>query len=310
MWYPKCESLRKPSWVQIWSNMEVMSLQKTSLLSASILAFVPTITLHFAKKHMHKNQLILKDKGNTQNSSVTDALSMILSVDLYPCQKRNTAPCGTLRAWSIKGISPWKVRQESHKMVKRPSFPYGMAWLVTNVAWPLFALQWFVWCTPVYQRTELESLTQTFHRPPNLQDVMHPAFLSWGPYVGVVMRLTLPFVSSSPCPHIIINFSTTTPHIINFSTTSPHITINFSTTAPHSTINFSTTAPQHMLSSSQMSCPITFPNLALTHFTFNFPLTIFLVILSLLLLSFFLILLCPTFPISQAYIASSIFSPI
>ena len=59
----------------------------------------------------------------------------------------------------------------------------------------------------------------------------------------------------------------------------------------------------------------------LTHFTFNFALTIFLVILSLLLLmfipvvpihfpNFFLILLCPTFPISQAYIASSIFSPI
>ena len=135
------------------------------------------------------------------------------------------------------------------------------------------------------------------------------------------MRLTLPFVSSSPCPHIIINFSTTTPHIINFSTTSPHITINFSTTAPHIPINFSTTAPQHMLLTSQMSCPITFPNLALTHFTFNFALTIFLVIPSLLLLmfipvvpihfpNFFLILLCPTFPISQAYIASSIFSPI
>lgn len=155
MWYPKCESLRKPSWVQIWSNVEVMSMEKTGLLSASILAFVPTITLHFAKKHMHKNQLILKDKGNTQNSSVTDALSMILSVDLYPCQKRNTAPCGTLRAWSIKGISPWKVLQESHKMVKRPSFPYGMAWLVTNVAWPLFALQWFVWCTPVYPKNRI-----------------------------------------------------------------------------------------------------------------------------------------------------------
>ena len=101
------------------------------------------------------------------------------------------------------------------------------------------------------------------------------------------MSLAPPFVSSSPSPHIIISFSTPTP--------------------------------QHMLSSSQMSCPIAFPNLTLTHFTFNFPLTIFLVILSLFFPmfipvvlihdpNFLLILLCPVFPISQADIACSIFS--
>ncbi len=49
--------------------------------------------------------------------------------------------------------------------------------------------------------------------------------------------LALPFVSSSPTPHI--------------------------------TINFSTTSPQHMLPTHQMSCPITFPNSTLTHFTFK-----------------------------------------
>ena len=56
---------------------------------------------------------------------------------------------------------------------------------------------------------------------------------------------------------------------------------------PHIPTNFSTPTPQHMLSSSQMSCPITFPNLALTHFTFNFQLAIFLIIRLLLLLMFF-----------------------
>ena len=70
-----------------------------------------------------------------------------------------------------------------------------------------------------------------------------------------------------------------------------------------------------------MSCPIAFPNLTLTHFTFNFPLTIFLVILSLFFPmfipvvlihdpNFLLILLCPTFPKPQAHITCSIFYPI
>ena len=97
--------------------------------------------------------------------------------------------------------------------------------------------------------------------------------------------------------------------------------ISSSSPTPHITINFSTPTPQHMLSSSQMSCPITFPNLTLTHFPFNFPLTIFLVILSLFFPmfipvvlihdpNFLLILLCPVFPIPQANIACSIFSPI
>ena len=66
-------------------------------------------------------------------------------------------------------------------------------------------------------------------------------------YYDVVVRGScLPFVSSSPTPDI--------------------------------TINFSTTAPQHMLPTPQMSCPITFLHPTLTHFTFNFPLTIFLII--------------------------------
>ena len=93
-----------------------------------------------------------------------------------------------------------------------------------------------------------------------------------------------------------------------------------SSPTPHITINFSTTAPQHMLSSSQMSCPITFPNLTLTHFTFNFPPTIFLVIHSLFFPmfipavlihdpNFLLIFLCPAFPIPQANIASRNFLP-
>ena len=105
----------------------------------------------------------------------------------------------------------------------------------------------------------------------------------------VVNGLCLPFVLSSPRPHI--------------------------------TINFSTTAPQHMLLTSQMSCPITFPNLALTHFTFNFPLAIFLVIHLFLLPmfspvipihvpNFLRIFSSPAFPIPQANIACSIFSPI
>ena len=70
-----------------------------------------------------------------------------------------------------------------------------------------------------------------------------------------------------------------------------------------------------------MSCPITFPHSTLTHFTFNFQLAIFLVIHLFLLLmfipvihihdpNFLLILLCPAFPIPQASIASSIFSPV
>ena len=107
--------------------------------------------------------------------------------------------------------------------------------------------------------------------------------------LSVVDRSCLPFISSFPTPHV--------------------------------NINFSTTAPQHMLPTHQMSCPITCPHSALTHFTFNFPLTIFLVILSLFFPmfipvvlihdpNFLLILLCPAFPIPQANIASSIFSPV
>ena len=72
------------------------------------------------------------------------------------------------------------------------------------------------------------------------------------PLLRVGIGLALPFVSSSHTPHI--------------------------------TINFSTPTPQHMLPTPQMSCPITFPNLTLTHFTFNFQLAIFLVIRLLLLL--------------------------
>ena len=116
----------------------------------------------------------------------------------------------------------------------------------------------------------------------------------------VVLRSSLPFVSSSPCPHIIINFSTPTPHII---------------------INFSTTAPQNMFPSPHVSCPITFPNSTLTHLTIYFPLTIFLVILSLFfpmfspvipihVPNFLRIFLCPAFPIPQANIACCIFSPV
>ena len=107
-------------------------------------------------------------------------------------------------------------------------------------------------------------------------------------YIVVVRRPCLPFVSSSPTPHI--------------------------------TINFSTTAPQHMLPTHQMSS-ITFPHSTLTHLTIYFPLTIFLVTLSLFFPmfipvvlihdpNFLLILLCPAFPIPQANMACSIFSPI
>ena len=86
------------------------------------------------------------------------------------------------------------------------------------------------------------------------------------------MSLALPFVSSSPSPRIIINFSTPTP--------------------------------QHMFSSSHMSCPSTFPNPTSTHLTIYFPLTIFLVkhlfllpmFIPIVLIhdpNFLLILLCP-----------------
>ena len=102
-------------------------------------------------------------------------------------------------------------------------------------------------------------------------------------------RTCLPFISSSPTPPI--------------------------------TTNFSTTAPQHMLPTHQMSCPITFPNLTLTHFAFNFPLTIFLIIHLFLLLMFIPVVLIhdpnflrifssPAFPIPQANIACCIFSPV
>ena len=98
-------------------------------------------------------------------------------------------------------------------------------------------------------------------------------------YIIVVQRPCLPFVSSSPTPHI--------------------------------TINFSTTAPQHMLPTHQMSS-ITFPHSTLTHLTIYFPLTIFLVILSLFFPmfipvvlihdpNFLLILLCPAFPTPSKY---------
>ena len=108
-------------------------------------------------------------------------------------------------------------------------------------------------------------------------------------YITVVGRPCLPFISSSPTPHI--------------------------------TINFSTPTPQHMLPSSQMSCPITCPHSTLTHFTFNFPLAIFLVIHLFLLPmfspvlpihvpNFLRIFSSPAFPIPQANIACSIFSPI
>ena len=108
-------------------------------------------------------------------------------------------------------------------------------------------------------------------------------------YIWVVSRTCLPFISSSPTPPI--------------------------------TTNSSTTAPQHMLPTHQMSCPITFPNLTLTHFAFNFPLTIFLIIHLFLLLMFIPVLLIhdpnflrifssPAFPIPQANIACSIFSPV
>ena len=103
-------------------------------------------------------------------------------------------------------------------------------------------------------------------------------------WIAVVISLALPFVSS--------------------------------TTSPHIPINVSTTAPQHMLPTHQMSCPIAFPNLTLTHFTFNFQLAIFLVIhlflLPVVLIhdpNFLLILLCPACPIPQAYITCSMFSP-
>ena len=105
----------------------------------------------------------------------------------------------------------------------------------------------------------------------------------------VVGRTCLPFISSFPTPHI--------------------------------NVNFSTTAPQHMLSSSHMSCPISFPNSTLTHFTFNFPLAIFLVIHLFLLPMFSPVIpihvpnflrnfSSPAFPIPQANIACSIFSPV
>ena len=105
----------------------------------------------------------------------------------------------------------------------------------------------------------------------------------------VVWRSCLPFVSSSPTPHI--------------------------------TINFSTTTPQHMLPTHQMSCPIAFPHSTFTYFTFNFQLAIFLIIRLLLLLmfipvipihvpNFLRIFSSPAFPIPQANIACSIFSPV
>ena len=107
--------------------------------------------------------------------------------------------------------------------------------------------------------------------------------------IYIVRRPCLPFISSSPTPHI--------------------------------TINFSTPTPQHMLSSSHMSCPIRFPNSTLTHFTFNFHLAIFLVVHLFLLPmfspvipihvpNFLRIFSSPAFPIPQANIACSIFSPI